>query len=229
MTDAVRFRRIGIVSGVKEELAAFLPDVSRTEIETAGLSIQHLRHEGREIHLLCAGIGKVAAATAASLLHARFGVELLMVIGTAGKIAEIEGGLFNIVEAVQGDFGAQRAEGLVHYTAGSWPIGSAEVRHFKALAVPEFDVPCARIATSDLFIECGVHASRLRHALDVQLVDMETAAVAQAASLLGVPWVAIKATTDDADDASASSFVANLAAAARASAAAAERLINILR
>jgi adenosylhomocysteine nucleosidase len=74
-----------------------------------------------------------------------------------------------------------------------------------------------------------VHASRLRQALDVQLVDMETAAVAQAASLLGVPWVAIKATTDDADDASASSFVANLAAAARASAAAAERLINILR
>ena len=47
------------------------------------------------------------------------------------------------------DFGAQREEGLVHYTAGSWPIGEAEVRAFTAMDVPRLGLPKARIATSD--------------------------------------------------------------------------------
>lgn len=228
MNEARNFQRIGIVSGVREELAAFMPGTAREIVPAAGLSVEQLACEGRDVFLLCAGIGKVAAATAAALLHFRFDVELLIVIGTAGKIGEAEGDLFNIVEAVQGDFGAQRGEGLTHYTAGTWPIGSAEVRAFQAMHLPQVELPRARIATSDLFIECGVHAARIREALTVELVDMETAAVAQTAQLLGIPWAAIKATTDGADDGSASAFVTNLAAAARASAAAAERLIRSL-
>ena len=223
-------KRIGIVSGVAEELAAFLPGVPRAETRAGPLAIGMVEHAGKTIDLLCAGIGKVAAATAAGVLHRR-GAELLLVIGTAGRIGEVDncdGEAFEIVEAVQADFGAQRAEGLTHYTAGSWPIGPAAVEAFRAMPLPPFGLPRARIATSDLFIECGVHGARVRDALGVALVDMETAAVAQAAGLLGVPWAAIKATTDAADDDSAASFVDNLAAAARASAAAAERLVELL-
>ena len=221
-------QRIGIISGVHDELAAFLPHVARTPIEQGSLSIEQLTHAGKDCYLLCAGIGKVAAAAAAALLHAHFAVEMLLVIGTAGKIAQTDGDLFNIVDAVQADYGAQRTEGLVHYTAGSWPIGSAQVRAFKAMPLPDLGLPTARIATSDLFIECGVHAAKVRDALDVTLADMETAAVAQVAGLLGIPWAAIKATTDDADDDSAGSFVTNLAAAARASARATEKLVHLL-
>ena len=218
-------RRIGIISGVERELALFLPDVARQPAEGR---VDRVEHGGKELFLLCNGIGKVAAATAAATLHARFDVELLLVIGTAGKIGDLPGDLFNIVEAVQADFGAQRAEGLVHYTAGSWPIGPASVSAFRAMPLPGVDLPQTRIATSDLFIECGTHAARVREKLGAMLVDMETAAVAQAAHLLGTPWAAIKATTDSADDGSADNFVVNLDRAARAAAAAAERMIPLL-
>jgi nucleoside phosphorylase len=57
---------------------------------------------------------------------------------------------------------------------------------------------------------------------------METAAVAQVASLLGLPWCAIKAATDEANTDSASDFHVNLAAAARRAAEAAERAIVLI-
>jgi nucleoside phosphorylase len=221
-------RRLGIISGVPDELSAFLPDAPRQEVKIGGLAVQKVSIGDKDIYLLCTGIGKVAASTGAALLYARFDVELLVVIGTAAKISDIEGHVFNITEAVQGDFGAQRTPGLTHYTAGTLPIGPARVRAFEALHVPGLNLPEAKVATSDLFIECTVHAAGLNDKLGAHLIDMETAAVAQAASILGVPWLAIKATTDSADGESAAAFAENLHAAARASAMAAEQAILLL-
>jgi nucleoside phosphorylase len=220
--------RIGIISGVPEELAAFLPDAPRHPIDSAPLAVARIDHAGKALFTVCAGIGKVAASTAAAWLVARCQVELLVVIGTAGKIGEADGDVFHVVEAVQADYGAQRADGLVHYTAGHMPVGPAAVQAFRAAGIAETGLPRARIATSDLFIECGVHAGRVRDRLDAVLVDMETAAVAQAAALLGVGWTAFKATTDGADAASSTTFFENLQAAARAAAEAARRTIEAL-
>jgi adenosylhomocysteine nucleosidase len=57
---------------------------------------------------------------------------------------------------------------------------------------------------------------------------MEVGAVAQAAARLGKPWAAIKAVTDDANDASRGDFQANLVRAARTAAMAVERLVALL-
>jgi adenosylhomocysteine nucleosidase len=129
---------------------------------------------------------------------------------------------------VQADYGAQRSDGLIHYTAGRMPIGAAGAEAFQAIAMPDLGLPHARIATADLFIECAAHAGRIGAGLSASLVDMETAAVAQAAQLLNVPWAAIKVATDGADADSAGAFEANLEAAARAAADAARRLVASL-
>lgn len=221
-------RRIGIVTGVQAELDAFLPGVVREGVAPPPLAVSRVAHGGRDLFLASAGIGKVAAASAAALLALGFGAEVLVVIGTAGSIGATGTGPFLITEAVQADFGAIREERLTHYTAGSWPIGPASVEAFRAMAVADAGLATARIATSDLFVECGVHAGRVRDALGATLVDMETAAVAQAAALLGIPWLAIKATTDDANGDSAGDFATNLARAARSAALAAERLVAAL-
>lgn len=218
-------RRIGIIAGVADELAAFRPDRPGTTGRLGNLPIRHVDHGGKEVLLACAGVGKVAATTAAALLHAHGGVELLVVIGTAGKLSAIDGHLFQVNEAIQGDYGAMRDSGFVHYTAGTLPIGPAVPQSFICPVLPDIGLPRARITTGDMFVESAGHAARLREGLSADLVDMETAAVAQAATLLGLPWSAVKATTDGADDESAGSFAANLAAAARMSAEAAERLI----
>jgi adenosylhomocysteine nucleosidase len=220
--------RIGIIAGMPDELEAFLPDYRRSVAFAEPVLVEQVLLGGKTIFLACAGIGKVAASTAATLLYSRYQVELLVVIGTAGNIGNSASGVFNIEAAFQADFGAQRSAGLVHYNAGSLPIGTPQIDAFLPMPVPGLQIPSARIATSDLFIECANHAGRIRAALDVTLVDMETAAVAQTASLLGIPWFAIKATTDDGDGDGADSFTANLAAAARASALATEQAITLL-
>ncbi|MGH8338143.1 MAG: purine phosphorylase, partial [Gammaproteobacteria bacterium] len=90
---------------------------------------------------------------------------------------------------------------------------------------PDIGLPKVRIVTGDAFVEHPDHGRRLHEALGGHLIDMETAAVAQAAARMDVPWAAIKAATDNADDESAGDFQSNLKRAARTAAEAAERMI----
>jgi adenosylhomocysteine nucleosidase len=224
----LRFPKIGIIAGVAAEAEAFVAGRSYAVERVGELSIERLTLGAREIVVVCSGIGKVNAAVAATMLALRYGVDLLLVVGTAGKLSGIAGECFVITEAVQGDYGAQRPGGFVHYTAGSWPIGPAEVVHFSAEPLPDARLPSARIVSGDAFVECPEHSAGLRDRLAGDLVDMETGAVAQAAGQLGLPWAAIKATTDDANRESAGDFNANLAKAAGLAAAALERAIGLL-
>ena len=99
---------------------------------------------------------------------------------------------------------------------------------FQSIADPGLGLPHARIASGDAFIECPDHACFLAEGLSADVVDMETAALAQFCARAGVPWAGIKATTDDANEGSAGDFASNLAAAARRAAAAAERLVEMM-
>jgi adenosylhomocysteine nucleosidase len=224
----MKFQKIGIICGVEAEAAAFVAGRAFATEQVGELSIARMALGGREISVVCSGVGKVNAGVAATVLALRYGVDLLLVVGTAGKLSAIAGDCFVITEAVQGDYGAQRSGEFVHYTAGSWPIGAAEVVNFSAEPLPDVGLPSARIVSGDAFVECADHGAGLRDRLGGDLVDMETAAVAQAAGRLGLPWAAIKATTDDANGESAEDFSANLARAAGLAAAALERAIGLL-
>lgn len=216
--------RVGIVSGVAFELDAFLPGKGDM-IELAGLGTRSLSHGGKQILLACEGIGKVAAATAASVLAVAGKADLLIVIGTAGKIGPRPERLFKITTAFEADYGARQEERFIHYSAGVIPIGPPRLHFYEAMLTPMLPLPAARIATSDSFVESASHSAYLKAGFDADLVDMETAAVAHVASRRRLPWCAIKATTDEANSDSAVDFHSNLAAAARLAAAAAEDLI----
>ena len=79
-----------------------------------------------------------------------------------------------------------------------------------------------------MFVKCPDRSGYLRDKLKADLVDMETAAVAQVASRLDTPWAGIKATTDNADGNSGGDFHANLIDAANRAAAATSEFISIL-
>lgn len=220
--------RVGIITGVEEEAQALMPgegNVARDFGPYRGRIVRIARHD---IAIFCCGVGKVNAAMAAAFLAQAWRADLLMIIGTAGKLSDIIGDCFLIKEAVQGDFGAHRPAGFTHYTAGSWPIGPASVEAFAAHPLPDIGLPSARIITGDSFVECPDHSLRLRNALSGDLVDMETGALAQVAGRFGLPWAAIKATTDDANGDSVGDFQDNLLRAARRAAEAAERSIALL-
>lgn len=221
-------QRIGIITGVEAEAAAILPGKSTNGEPLHGFLVRQVSHAGKDIAITCSGIGKVNAAMAAMMLVEHFEVELLLVVGTAGKLTDMDGDCFQIVEAVQGDYGASRHERFIHYTAGAWPIGEAHVEPFRAAATPDIGLSKVRIVTGDAFVEHPDHGRRLHEALGGQLIDMETAAVAQAAARMDRPWAAIKATTDNADGESAGDFQSNLKRASRIAAEAVERMITAL-
>ncbi len=220
--------RIGIISGVDVEAASFLHDQMGEGEPHHGFAFRTAELADKRIAITCSGIGKVNAAMAATILVEHYKVQLLLVIGTAGKLTDIEGDCFQITEAVQGDYGASRNDGFAYYSAGAWPIGQAHVEPFYAAAMPDLGLPKIRIITGDCFVESADHGMRLHSHLGGDLIDMETAAVAQAAQRMGLPWAAIKATTDNADGESAGDFQANLKRAAQVAAEAAERMIAAL-
>lgn len=220
-------KRIAIITGVEEEAAAFRPGDGELR-QLQDLSLRLLDHHGLEVAITCSGIGKVNAASAATALALSWQTDMLMVIGTTGRIAAIEGDCFVINEAVQGDYGAQRANGFAHFTAGSWPIGEAILAPFVAMELPDIGLPKARIATGDSFVECLDHGARLADALGAAIVDMETGAVAQVAKRLCLPWAAIKAVSDDANHDSATDFMTHFRAAARRAAIATEEALALL-
>ncbi len=179
---------------------------------------------GATVTLVTCGLGKVHAACAAALWTERVRPAALLMTGTCGQLTDAAGSAFWIAGAVQHDYGAALAAGFQPYPAGDWPMGAAADRPFAAMPDPGLGLPHARIASGDAFVADPALAARLV-AMGCQLVDMEVAAMAQAAAALGLPWAAIKAPTDDANGDSPGDFHAHLMAASARAAEGMEALV----
>lgn len=224
---------IAVITGVQDEADAFLRDHPVTSTGSPLGPIRQLDHAGKKVSILCSGIGKVHAGAAALHMHSQLQPDLFLVIGTAGHVSPLAGDCFYLGESLQADYGTLERfgdhDGFTHYNAGAWPIGPADWRPFKAHPMPEaLALPQARIATADCFIKCPERSGYLRDVLQADLVDMETAAVAQIAVLLELPWAGIKAVTDGANSDSSGDFHANLERAANRAADEAVRFIEML-
>ena len=219
--------RILILAALAEEADAFRPGEGHS-LDCIWPPARRLDFDGHDIVVATTGIGKVNIATAAARLHALVGADLLLTLGTAGKLSARAGDCFYLARAVQHDYGARRPNDFVHYPPGAWPMGPANVQPYDALPDPGTGLPQACIASGDAFIEDGAFAAHLVAALEADVVDMETAAIAQFAAAIGLPWAGIKATTDDANHESAGDFHANLLAAAGRAARSMEQLLSLL-
>ncbi len=215
--------RVLLLAALPEEADAFLPGAG--DILDGWPAARRIEALGHEIIVAVTGIGKVNLTSVAATLHARHAADLLAISGTAGKISALPGDCFYLARAIQHDYGAERPGEFVHFSPGLVPVGPSIVDAYVALPDPGTDLPAALIASGDAFVECPDHARFLSEGLSADVVDMETGALAQFAALADVPWVGIKATTDDANQDSAGDFRANLAAASTRAAQAMERLI----
>ena len=215
---------IGVVAALEEEAAALLVG-SGAALAGHAVALRVAMFGDARVLIATSGIGKVNASIAATLLVATHQADMLLMVGTAGRVATVPGSSYWLAEAIQHDYGAQRSQGFVTYSAGSWPIGERELRPLCAMADPGSGLPSVRIVSGDAFVECPHHAGRLAGELGGTLVDMEAAAVAQVAQRFGVPWGGVKAVTDDADTASVDSFLTNLRRAAAEAATGLERAL----
>jgi adenosylhomocysteine nucleosidase len=148
------------------------------------------------IEIIYTGVGKINAASAATLALLVLRPALVINYGTAGKINEGLRGLVEVAHVIQRDM---IAEPLA--PRGRTPFGA----EFDRLSSGQDGVICGTgdsfVTTTDPWlVEKGV-----------DIVDMELYAIAHVCQRHSIPWRAFKFITDDANDFAAEHWTANVA------------------
>lgn len=219
--------RIGIISALHEELAAVLALLPDEQLECAAGREFRIGHwHGQELVAVLSRIGKVAAATTATVLIERFGVDRIVFTGTAGGLGDgVAVGDVVVADAfLQHDIDASPlfprhevplygrshfatdrtlsgalAQAARHVLADPQAaLGADVVRQF-ALTQPR--VHAGLVVSGDRFVATAAESGALRAALpDALAVEMEGAAVAQVCLDYEIPFAAIRTISDRADD-----------------------------
>ena len=192
------------------------------KVTHAGRDFRQGDLHGQSVVLALSKIGKVAAATTATALIERFGVQRMVFTGVAGGL----GKGINVGDVVVGhDFVQHDLDASPLFTRYEVPLygktrfdGDAALTQLlfeaarDALADPQVRraYPAAQahlglIASGDRFVSGEVESRTLRNALvaaghEVLAVEMEGAAVAQVCHDYKVPFAAVRTISDRADD-----------------------------
>ena len=230
--------RIAIVSAMHPELAAVLAWLPQKQKQTvAGREFVLGRWHGHEVVAVLSRIGKVAAATTATVLIERFDVQQVLFTGVAGGVApNAQVGDVVVASAfVQHDMDASPLfpiyevplYGRSHFATDA--VLTAELAQAAQTALAQGVLDAADLAdmgmdkgqvnrtaqvhqglilSGDRFVSTRLESQRLQQALPLALaVEMEGAAVAQVCADYGVPFAAMRTISDRADDDAHADFV----------------------
>jgi adenosylhomocysteine nucleosidase len=220
--------RTAIVSALHDELAsvlALMPDEHKQVVGGRTFWVGHLH--GHDVVAVLSGIGKVAAATTATLLIQHFGVRRIVFTGVAGGLgAGVRVG--DVVLArhfLQHDMDASplfaRHEvpgyGRARFEADASLTDALELacdrmlhrlpQQLGADTVAAFGLHTLRLhqgllVSGDRFVATSAESAALQRELpDALAVDMEGAAFAQVCHDFGVPLAVVRTISDRADDA----------------------------
>ncbi|MBP6244243.1 MAG: 5'-methylthioadenosine/adenosylhomocysteine nucleosidase [Limnohabitans sp.] len=224
---------IGIMSAMHEELAAVLarmPDEQRVTVAGRDFWVGHW--QGHAVVAVLSRIGKVAAATTATVLLERFQVDTLVFTGVAGGMGSgVRVGDVVVANGfVQHDmdasplfprhevplYGRARFETDVNLSAQLAEAGqqvlAKAAQHLGAGTLADFQLDSPRVhqglvISGDRFVATSTESQALRLALpDALAVEMEGAAVAQVCHDYAVPFAAVRTISDRADDAAHTDF-----------------------
>ncbi|WP_297720845.1 5'-methylthioadenosine/adenosylhomocysteine nucleosidase [Limnohabitans sp. Rim8] len=217
--------RIAIVSAMHEELAAVLalmPDEHKQMVAGRSFALGHLN--GHEVVVVLSRIGKVAAATTATVLMERFGVAQVLFTGVAGGLASDArvGDVVVATEFLQHDmdasplFPAYEVPLYGRARFGTDPALTAALALavqsvlqqgvLDAASLQDFGITRPQmhqglIVSGDRFVSNRRESQQLQQSLpDALAVEMEGAAVAQVCHDYGVPFAAMRTVSDRADD-----------------------------
>lgn len=218
--------RLGLMAALPEELQAVLdqmPDERRERIGSRDFWPGHLN--GVEVVAVVAGIGKVAAATTATLLIERFGVHGLVFTGVAGGLgAGVNvGDVVVATHLLQHDMDASPLfprHVVPGHASDRWAVHPAWSEHLaraarhtlarlptligtEAMARQGLHQPAVHsglIISGDRFVCTQPESAALRDRLpDALAVEMEGAAVAQVCADFGCPLAVVRTISDRAD------------------------------
>jgi len=224
---------IGIMSAMHEELAAVLASMpGEQRVQVAGRDFWVGHWQGHAVVAVLSRIGKVAAATTATVLLERFQVDTLVFTGVAGGMGSgVRVGDVVVANGfVQHDmdasplfprhevplYGRARFETDASLSAqlakAAQQVLAHAAYHLGAGTLAEFHLDSPQVhqglvVSGDRFVATSTESQALRQALpDALAVEMEGAAVAQVCHDYAVPFAAVRTISDRADDAAHTDF-----------------------
>ncbi|MBZ6002995.1 5'-methylthioadenosine/adenosylhomocysteine nucleosidase [Leuconostoc gelidum subsp. aenigmaticum] len=190
--------KIGIITPMAEEKIALIAALENTATKRhGGTEITTGQYHGHEVVLTESGIGKVAAASATTVLIDNFQPDLVVNTGSAGALDpdlkigdEVVGthvAYSDVDVTVFGyDFG-QVPNRPLYYEADE-----QVVREFAQLAA----VKTGLIVSGDQFVQDEAKQRILTHFPEAVLAEMEAAAVAQVAYQFNTPFIVLRGVSD---------------------------------
>lgn len=248
---------IGLLCALSQEhahLAGAMTAAATQEIAGIGFTVGSL--DGHRVVLSRAGMGKVNAASVATLLADRFGCRAIAFSGVAGGLDPgLQIGDVVIAErTIHHDAGVIEEDALRVYQAGHVPFLNptnefgyaadpallARVRgHLDGLRLPALSrdagggdrpprIAFGTVLTGDQYLHCEVTRVRLHGDLGGQAVEMEGAAVSQVCESFGIPWLVVRSLSDLAGAQSSFDFTAFVDQVAAQSAMILRHLLPVL-
>lgn len=248
---------VGVLCALPQELAVLADNLEGQETsERAGMRFHAGTLDGHAVVLAQAGMGKVNAGIATTLLIERFKARAVVFSGIAGGL-DPEFSIGDVVIAehvVQHDTGWHGANGFNAYQAGHLPFfnpvdehghraDAALIAHSRAaladLALAPLSraaggeerpplIHFARVLTGDQFVNSETVRDQLFRQFGGAAVEMEGGAMAQACIAFGVPWLVIRALSDLAGHDSHFDFARFADEVSRSSALIVRRLLPVL-
>ena len=194
--------KIGIIAAMEQELVLL---VEQLENKVEEIVLGNTYYTGRlgkqDVVLVQSGVGKVMSAMSVAVLADHFGVDALINTGSAGAVAPGD-----VVVA------SKLAYHDVDLTAFGYDYGQMSMQPLyfesdptfvetfeKVLAQASIDSKIGLIATGDSFIAGQDKIDAIKgHFPEVLAVEMEGAAIAQAAHSVKKPFIVVRAMSDTA-------------------------------
>lgn len=227
--------RIGVIGPSEREIMPFISKISnKKQTDYAMLKFYSGVYEGVEIVAVYSGVCKVNAAIATQLLISKFEVSHIILTGVAGALSkELEIG--DIVISNEVAYHDVASGILTKYHP--WMKDIYFRADSKLLILCEEITKClringrcytGRIVTGEAFI---THRERdnLIEKFDPLCVDMESASVAHTCYVNSIPFIVIRAISDNADEEGSRKFENNIEMAAINSLILVEELIKKVR
>lgn len=198
---------IGIIAALKDEVRDIKKNMTQVETtEKAGMTFyKGLLFDKPAVAVMC-GVGKVNAALCTQILVDLFDIDCVINVGVGGAVAKglTVGDIVISKDAVQYDmdgsaFGHPRGE-IPNMDVTFFPADEQLIQLAKAAASKVGAAALVgRVMTADLGVDSQELKSELTELFGGACVEMEGAAIGQAAYINKIPYIVIRSISDNAD------------------------------
>lgn len=206
-------KRIGLVVALEAErnsLYLKLGDYLKKE-NYGNIVVTQFKKGDLQIYMADSGIGEISAALATQLLIIKYGVEIIINFGVVGSLVNKynSGDVVLVGEVVHYDFSMQLSDKNM---AGKYPFSrdnfvlNANIKYLEIAKQLLGNINIVRIASGDKFVDMTDMKNWLVNHFSCEICDMESAGIHLACSNNSIPYIMIKAVSDNADESAAQDF-----------------------